>query len=249
MSQSLEHVNVIYKTLLSDLLRKGLPVSPRGLDCKEIMGHQTIIDMSYPYVDIPERKIGEKFRAAEAAWILSGDNRVSTIEPYSKKIKDYSDDGQYFAGAYGPPFRDQLPYVLGCLSTDSYSRQALVSIWRPRPYSSKDIPCTVSLQFLLRNDRIYTIATMRSSDAWLGWVYDVHNFSCISAFIALHLGCGLGHLYLTAGSQHLYETDIKGAQKVVASFPTSHPNINRSLEWQGGTPNAFIQYLWNQADS
>lgn len=244
----MQPVNLAYKELLHDILQRGMPASPRGLDCKELLGHQTVIDMERPFVTIPARKIGNKFRAAEAAWILSGDNRVSTIAPYSTKIKDYSDDGEYFAGAYGPPFRDQLPYVLNCLRADSYSRQAVISIWRPRPYSSKDIPCTVSLQFLIRHNRIHTIATMRSSDAWLGWVYDVHNFSCISAFIALHLkGVELGALFLTAGSQHLYDGNTEAAKKVIKSYSTGAPTINEELIWKGMKPDDFIKALWDSA--
>jgi thymidylate synthase len=201
--------------------------------------------MENPYIDIPTRKIGSKFRAAEAAWILSGDNRVSTIKKYSKQIKEYSDDGDYFAGAYGPPFRDQLPYVLNTLRADSHSRQALINIWRPRPYASKDIPCTVSLQFLIRDSRVNCVATMRSSDAWLGWVYDVHNFSCISAFIALHLNVGIGTLYLTAGSQHLYDCNIAAAKKVLNR---PHTPIERKLKWKGMNPDEFIESLWRQAN-
>lgn len=240
-------VNNTYKQLLNKILSHGTHCEPRGLKCLELICETTIIDMEYPYVSIPDRKIGNRFRAAEAAWIISGDNRVETILPYAKKIGEYSDDGKYFAGAYGPPFRDQLPYVLKCLTTDNSSRQAVVSIWRPRPYNSKDIPCTVSLQFLIRHNRLSCVATMRSSDAWLGWPYDVHNFSCISAYIALHFdNIGLGHLYLTAGSQHLYEENIKKAKHIITN---AHKYTDLKLQWKGKTPDEFRRSLWNKADS
>ena len=241
----MQSTNVTYKELLHDIIQKGLPSSPRNLDCHEILGHQTIIDMERPFVTIPARKIGNKFRFAEAAWILSGDNRVSTISPYSKKIKEYSDDGIYFAGAYGPPIRDQFPYILHCLRSDSESRQAVITIWRQRPNASKDIPCTVSLQFIIRFGRIHCIATMRSSDAWLGWVYDIFNFSCISAFLALHLHAELGYLHLTAGSQHLYDNDMDQARKVIRS---TDKGDQPTLQWGGYTPDDFRRYLWNKAD-
>ena len=115
-----------YSTLLKDILLYGVPVSPRGKDCKELISYKTEIDMNYPKINVPERKLGLKFRPASAAWILSGDNRLSTIGKYSKKMGDYSDDGKYLAGAYGPPFRDQLPYILRCLTTDKNSRQAII---------------------------------------------------------------------------------------------------------------------------
>jgi thymidylate synthase len=171
---------------------------------------------------------------------------LDTITPYAKKLGEYSDDGHYFAGAYGPPFRDQLPYVLYCLRRDSSTRQAVISIWRPRPYESKDIPCTISLQFLLRDNYLNVVATMRSSDAWLGWPYDVHTFSCIGAYIALHLDCELGFLSLTAGSQHLYDTDLDKAKRLLKAAETS-PHME--FEWKGMKPDEFIESLWEQARS
>ena len=241
----MKDIDNIYSTLLRNILLYGVPVSPRGMNCKELISHQTEIDMNYPKIDVPERNIGWKFRVAEAAWILSGDNRVSTISKYSKKIGDYSDDGKYFAGAYGPPFRDQLPYILKCLTTDNSSRQAVISIWRPRPYPSKDIPCTISLQFLLRHNSLHTVATMRSSDAWLGWPYDVYNFSCITAFIALHLDVDIGRLYFTAGSQHLYDEHIDTAHEIANK---TYYNDPKKLEWKGVTPDDFIDNLWKTAE-
>ena len=240
----MKSIDNIYSSLLRQILLNGVPVSPRGMECKEIISHTTEIDMNYPKISVPEREIGWKFRVAEAAWILSGDNRLSTIGKYSKKIGDYSDDGKYFAGAYGPPFRDQLPYILRCLTTDKSSRQAVITIWRPRPYPSEDIPCTISLQFLLRHDSIHTVATMRSSDAWLGWPYDIYNFSCITAFIALHLDVDIGRLYLTAGSQHLYNKHLDKAHEIAEK---TYWTEQQKLEWKGVTPDEFIENLWKTA--
>lgn len=88
---------------------------------------------------------------------------------------------------------------------------------------------------------------MRSSDAWLGWVYDVHNFSCISAFIALHLkGVELGALFLTAGSQHLYEGNTEAAKKVIKCYETKIV-YNKELTWKGMKPDDFIKSLWDSA--
>jgi hypothetical protein len=85
--------NMIWQGLMQNILDNGKTVKPRGLETKEILGCRTVIPMDYPVVTIKNRKLGYKFMAAEAAWILSGDNRVATIEPYAKAIKQFSDDG------------------------------------------------------------------------------------------------------------------------------------------------------------
>lgn len=149
---------------------------------------------------------------------------METIKPYSKQIERFSDDSVYFAGAYGPKVVEQLTYVVNQIHADLHTRQAVINIWRERPAQSKDIPCTLSLQFLTRDGRLNCVATMRSSDIWLGWVYDIFNFSMISAYIRELLiqrdpdkwnHLVLGELTLTAGSQHLYDSEWDKAQAIV----------------------------------
>jgi len=202
--------NMSWQNLLHVIMNSGQVTSPRGKKTKELLGMKSMIDMNQPVITIKERKLGYKFMAAEAAWIMSGDNRVSTIAPFSQHISNFSDDGILFFGAYGPRVRDQLGHVVQALLEDQDSRQAVITIWRPNPRKSKDIPCTISCQFMIRNGAIDCFMNMRSSDAWLGVPYDWFNFSMLSAGVALMLrekglDVKLGALHFYAASQHLYE--------------------------------------------
>jgi thymidylate synthase len=213
----------VWKKTLKALITQPVVASPRGMPIMEIVGHRTRINMSQPVVNNPARNLGFKFMAAEAHWILTGDNRVSTIEPYSKAIKNFSDNGKTFFGSYGPKILDQMTYVIEKLLKDPHSRQAVINIWRENPPETKDVPCTLSLQFLYRDHELHCIANMRSSDIWLGWPYDVFNFSMISAGVLTVLKdasdnflCGnLGYLTLNAGSQHLYVSNEAAAQDCI----------------------------------
>ena len=142
---------------IEQCMRWGNVVAPRGKKIKELLGYQTMIPMDFPVLTVEERKLGYKFMAAEAAWILSGDNRVKTIAPYSKAISNFSDDGYFYHGAYGPMIRDQLHFVIDALNSDPDTRQAVLTIWRPNPRPSKDIPCTVSIQFLIRDGDLHVV--------------------------------------------------------------------------------------------
>ena len=202
--------NMNWIGLLDVIMTSGHDTSPRGKRTKELLGMKSMIDMNQPVITIKERKLGYKFMAAEAAWIMSGDNRVSTIAPFSKAISSFSDDGLLFFGAYGPRVRDQLGHVVHSLCSDLDSRQAVITIWRPNPRASRDIPCTISCQFMIRDGRLHCFMNMRSSDAWLGVPYDWFNFSMLSAGVALMLRqknvkVTLGALHFYAASQHLYE--------------------------------------------
>ena len=233
--------------LLEDILKTDYRVSPRKMQCQEIVCHTSGIQMQLPIVICSDRDIGYKFMAAEAWWILTGQNRVKTIKEYGD-IARFSDDGIHFDGAYGPKVVDQLRYVSDALYSDKYSRQSVMSIWRPNPRDSKDIPCTLTLQWLMRDNLLDCVANMRSSDAWLGWPYDVFNFSMISGYILLLLreqreypSCSLGTLYINVGSQHLYEKNREAAERIIKQGhwetgehifnPLRYPDPDSFIDW------------------
>lgn len=252
--------NIAWINLLSDIFKKGTVTYPRGHKTVEILANQTEIDMNQPVMSVIPRAMGYRFMVAEAWWILSGQNRVSTISPYSRMISDFSDDGIMFNGAYGPKIVDQLSYVVDTLYDDLNSRQAIINIWRENPRKSKDIPCTLSVQFIVRNGVLHCIDTMRSSDAWLGWIYDVFNFSCLSMWIILALRqrgveLKLGSLTLQAGSQHLYDRDSEKAASIVRKFASlmSYDDVEQFVVAPVDLdmfdhPDELVQYLKDVAD-
>lgn len=210
----------VWLTTVNKLLDSNLITNPRGFKIKELLNHHTEVDMKYPIVTVKERKLGYKFMFREAWWIMDGRNSVETITQFSKAIKNFSNDGYHFDGAYGPRVVDQIRYIVDTLAKDQDSRQAVLTIWRANPRDSKDIPCTVSIQWLIRNNTIYCIDNMRSSDIWLGWPYDIFNFTMLTGYIMLLLrergidNLKLGSIYLNAGSQHLYESNIEAAKQM-----------------------------------
>ena len=223
----------IWLDALNDILSNGDLVSPRGKRTKEIPQRTIVVDMRRPVLRVQDRSLSYRFMAAEAFWILSGDDRVETIAPYNSRISEFSDDGERFFGAYGPKIQAQLPYIVEKLLTDEDSRQAGLTIWRECPPQTKDVPCTVAIFFAIRGGKLNVHVFMRSSDVWLGVPYDVFNFSmlghlvcglingCRSADTDPHLRPGLrpGSLFLTAASSHLYETNWDDAKLCLSAEP------------------------------
>jgi thymidylate synthase len=217
--------------LMERVTKMGSEAYPRGKKIVEVLGATSLVNMQYPVVLVPERKLSVKFLGAEAAWILSGGDDVESIAPFNKRIAEFSDDGVKFAGAYGPKVVAQLKYVVDTLIKDPQSRQAVMTIWRENPAPSKDIPCTVSVQFIIRDGMLHVIDNMRSSDLWLGWPYDVFNFTMIAATV-LHMIAAqsgqfyeLGDLRLNAGSQHIYEENLPGVMSCLRSMTDVPPEV------------------------
>jgi thymidylate synthase len=205
-----------YRMLLRVLDSTRAVCSPRGMSVREIRCHVSEIDMMSPIVTNPARGLDYEFMVSEALWILSGKATLDD-ESLKKNLLKYSDDGISMSGAYGPMFMEQQRYVVEKLREDPETRQAVMTFWRPNPRSSKDVPCTVSMQFLIRGGLLHTNVFMRSSDAWLGWPYDVFTFTMITAFIGCQLikSIELGQLTLIAGSQHLYQRHWDKVQSVL----------------------------------
>lgn len=204
---------------LAKILGGGREISPRGCLTRELDHHLFACDMSASVVRAPARKLSYKFLAAEALWIINGDDTVAGIAPYNARIVNFSDDGLTFFGAYGPRVVAQLDYVIEALVRDRDTRQAVLTTWRPCPPLTKDVPCTVALAFSIRDDQLNCHAFMRSSDAWLGLPYDAFNFSMVAAKVACRYNAALatapaitlGRLYLTSASSHLYEENFSAA--------------------------------------
>jgi thymidylate synthase len=226
---------------LYEIRANGSEVSPRGKLTREIPQRTLTVDMRYPVLRVPERKLSYQFMAAEAFWILSGDDRVENIAPFNKHIANFSDNGETFFGAYGPKIRSQLDYVVGKLVADKDTRQAGLTIWRENPPETKDVPCTVAIFFNIRDGKLNAHVFMRSSDVWLGVPYDVFNFSMLA-----HMICGImaqlhpevptvspGMLYLTAASSHLYETNWADAEAALVA--------SNGGEVQNPTPTALFR--------
>ncbi len=216
--------NRIWLAVIESTLINGISRSPRGISTLETI-HRTIqVDMRRPVLTVEARKLSYTFMLAEAHWILSGSNQVADIEPYNKNIAKFSDNGVTFHGAYGPKIHSQIAGVIKKLMDDSDTRQACINIWRENPMPSKDIPCTMSIVFQIRDAKLHCSVFMRSSDIWLGLPYDVFNFSMLSHWVCAlinernvdGLGISPGILSLTAASSHLYEKNFEEANRVVS---------------------------------
>ena len=217
---------------ISEVERYGHWVSPRGFKSKEMICHYSAFDMNSPICVHPDRGLNYSFMAAEAYWITSGSMFVEDITPYNRHIAQFSDDKYIFNGAYGPRFVHQFEHVVNTLVNDSTSRQAVMTIWTPNPMKTKDYPCTLNLQWLIRRGQLHCVVNMRSNDLWLGRPYDFFNFTIMSLRILCDLNQRtdndyvLGDLQIQVGSLHYYEQD---EDKIIRLLENSPPDVSPSI--------------------
>lgn len=196
-------------------MQHGTAASRDGAVTGEIINAVTVIDDPKDnLVTSPIRKLSHKYAIGELLWYLSGSNKLDAIANYSKAWNKLSDDGETVNSAYGHRIFekfgfDQWEHVKGLLKADPNSRQAVIHIKEPNPEKTKDLPCTVALQYFIRDGKLYATTYMRSNDIWLGFPYDVFTFTCLQIKMAFELGVGIGSYTHIAGSLHLYSRNVQ----------------------------------------
>jgi len=201
-----------YHTLLEWVLEVGEPVAPRGIPTREIVNAS--IELTDPTRALPVacgRGLNRRIAAAEALQLVGGFSEPALLPSSFDEFKN----GGVFHGAYGPRTRMQLPAAIDRLYDDPSTRQAVVTVWDPLwdlQYGLKDYPCTVALQFLIRNDRLQLHTHMRSNDVWRGVAYDFFQFTQLQLAVAAVLDIDVGSYFHHATSFHLYESDAEAAK-------------------------------------
>lgn len=178
------------------------------------------------------RRLPMRYMVGEMLWYLSGVPTLDAIRLYTKAWDRMSDDGKYVNSNYGYRIKyghceysnevfNQLEMVEEMLRKDPSSRQAVIHIKQARDlvkYPTKDVNCTVCLQFFIRDKKIYMTTYMRSNDLWMGFPNDVFQFTAIQTYLAMRLGVGLGSYTHIAGSLHLYERDYKTSLENIKKY-------------------------------
>lgn len=166
---------------------------------------------------------GKPFSAmGELLWYLSGSDRLDFIENYVPEYRKDAVDG-VLEGAYGPRLAamrgsvNQLDSVVNLLSKKSGSRRAVIQLFNAEDIATdyKEIPCTTTMQFHLREGLLHMSVTMRSNDAYWGLPHDVFCFTMLQEMLARRLAVELGEYHQYVGSMHVYEKYLPGVDEYI----------------------------------
>lgn len=177
----------------------------------EVLNAITVIkDPTRGIVQSSIRKMPMRYAVGELMWYLSGNPTLDAIRNYTSAWDRMSDDGRNVNSNYGWCIKhkydfDQWEYVKDLFRKDINTRQAVLHIKTADNRPSKDVNCTVCIQFFIREGKLHATVYMRSNDIWMGFPYDVFSFTALQCKMAMELGVGIGTYTHIAGSLHLYE--------------------------------------------
>lgn len=236
--------------------------APRGQRVKEVIARTyTLEDPRARLLGAPARKADYGFAVGEFLWYWTGKNDLRTMLYYNKRMAQYSDDGETLNSAYGrrmgvafPDLGSQWVVCKKTLVDDPDSRRAVLLINRPEDQKtacvsgSKDVPCTLALQFFVRGGKLELHVTMRSNDAIWGLAYDLFSFTLFQECMLLELqreekfrGLRLGPYHHTAGSLHVYERHFGLAERMIVEYGSMLEDGRRC--WPSSTPMEPIPSL------
>lgn len=226
-------LETLHRKLLDELRnRPEHRPSPRGKLVHELIAPTfTLEDPRNRLILSPARNVNYGFAVGELCWYLRGANDLESILYYNKRASSFSDDGKTVNSCYGALlFNDepsQWDIIRDELCADNDSRRAVMHI-NQRDHlnlmaspGTKDFPCTMSLQFLIRDRRLHLHVLMRSNDIFWGMPYDVFSFTVLQELMYLQLlesGVkldGLGSYHHTCGSLHMYDYHFEDAIKIL----------------------------------
>lgn len=206
-------VGEVYKQVIEELLSR----KPEGNGTIEI--ENCLMEIAHPSLErfhLPYRKMSKKYCEAELKWYWSGDNSCETIGQYAKMWLRLTDDGKTNNSAYGYIlFKkygfNQLEQIISLLKKDPNTRRALLNISDPTidRINTKDMQCTVGIDFLNRDGELDMTVVMRSNDVFFGFPYDCVFFMSIQKYVAKRLGLRVGKYVHHSISMHMYERDIQ----------------------------------------
>lgn len=200
----------------------------RGIGCREITNLS--IELTNPLNRIiwnKARDMNYEFAMKFFLWMLNGDTDFSYVAGSNANAKNFADAPKddkampaNFSTAYGPRIQKQLPYILEELKRDKESRRAVIHILNEGDLdmlgtdTKEEYPCTDSLTFMIRDNKLHMYTHMRSNNMVLTLCYDMFNFTMFHEYVLKALrgaypDLELGTYYHNIVSAHYFDREQK----------------------------------------
>ena len=129
-------------------------------------------------------------------------------------------DGEKFDYTYSERinYHTQLDNAISALKDDIHTRRAMIMIFKPEDTDESTglatrIPCSISYQFLIRNNKLMLIYYIRSNDYFKHFAIDIWLANAMQEYVVEQLkdtypNLKVGSLNYYCGSFHAYNEDL-----------------------------------------
>lgn len=182
----------------------------------------------------PERDANPYFHFMESLWMLDGRRDVAWVSHFSTNIKNYSDDGVNFHGAYGYRWRkhftvteyeqpgamyhkpierisviDQLEIIAHQLKANPDDRRIVLQMWDAPSdlgMDGKDFPCNLIATFRINpyGNLDMTVFNRSNDMIWGAYGANAVHFSVLQEVMAAWIGVPVGEYWQISTNFHAY---------------------------------------------
>lgn len=209
----------VMRRVVEEVLEHGIHICPTKGSARELTG--VLLELRDPRARLSLTVTrGRPFSClGELCWYLAKRKDVEFISYYIPAYKHYA-NGNNIYGGYGPRLFEwkginQVENIKRILLRKPYSRQAVIQLFDAKDVATphNDVPCTCTLQFMIRDDKLQMFTNMRSNDIHLGLPHDIFSFTMLQEFVARSLSIEMGTYKHAVGSLHLYDKDVESAME------------------------------------
>ena len=222
----------IYGNVVSHCLKKGEIVIGRNGKVRQITGTQIRANLIEGFPVVTGKTIFPKTCFIETEWMLNGLTNINWLNERGVKIWDQWADKN---GDLGPVYGHQLlnfngvNQITGLINEyklNKHSRRLICSMWNPNDLSKMQLPpCHYSFQFIISNNFVDIIVTMRSLDLFIGLPYDMVMYASILAAFANEFNLIAREVIINAANAHIYEAHVREAAIYVGRDKFKLPSL------------------------
>lgn len=251
------NVNDAFRAGLKVLREVGVPRSSRNgpvllAPCPVTTAYERPTERVLFWAD---RDANPFFHLFESLWMIAGRDDVAWLAQFNSNVAKYSDDGEFFHGAYGWRWRGhfrrpvtddaihQIPLIVKALRERPDDRRQVLQMWDPETdlgrQDSRDLPCNLCCHFQVGVDgRLDMTVFCRSNDVvWGCYGSDSFNMSFLQEYVAAGAGVPVGRYWQVSDNWHGYvatvapllEREAPASDPYVAGEVASYPLVARDV--------------------
>jgi len=191
---------------------------------RELNGYQfKLTNIDNNTIEPCARNFNQQYADAFFNYVMTGDD--TDVRKNPKAVK-YLEEFEGRNTQYGPRIRSQLFMTIKELKRDRGSRRGTIMILEGDDqllFKAKasgectiEYPCTNSLTFSIRDNKLHLVSNMRSQSAAMVMPYDIYNWTNLMKHVAKELEVECGTLTHQVASLHYFNSEQPLVDKVLS---------------------------------
>lgn len=227
-----------YLDFLEHIMKNGVQREDRtGVGTISIFGYQMRFNLQAGFPAVTTKKLHFRSIIHELLWFLSGDTNVKYLEDNGVSIwNEWSDENGDLGPIYGKQWVaweaadgrviNQIADVIEEIKRNPYSRRLIVSAWNVGELKEMALmPCHALFQFYVSEGKLSCQLFQRSSDSFIGQVYNVASYSILTHMVAAQCDLEVGDFIWTGGDCHIYLNHIEQVKLQLSREPFPLPRL------------------------